>query len=143
MKKKMVIEIGVIIAIVMFIAIIFWAVRDRFWWRVYNVRVTCGEEELKNFNVYKHRNGDLLIIWRDGEKIGGLYIIKMKSGHVELPNSNQFYQFSSCLLTDNVPFEGVSMNSSKSDVAPSLEVKSNEVSFTALSGERVNLYFNL
>jgi hypothetical protein len=95
----------------------------------------------KNFDVYTHRDGDLLVIWRDDEKIRGLHIIKMKSGDVELPNSNQFYQFSSFLLTDNVLFEGVSMSSSKSDVAPSLEVKSNEVSFTALSGERVHLYF--
>jgi len=141
MKTKLIVEIGVIVAAVIFVAIASWAIRERYWWRIESVKVLSGEKELSNSSVYTHRGGDLLVFLRDDETEKGIYLIKIKTGEVELPNSNQFFQFTSFLLTRYVPPYGVSMDSPKSDVASSLEVKEKEVTFTALSGEKVHLYF--
>ncbi|GIU83219.1 MAG: hypothetical protein D6687_03140 [Acidobacteria bacterium] len=142
MKNKLIIEIGVIIAIVIFVAVIFWFVRERYWWRIDNVRILSGEKELKGSSVYTHKDGDLLVFLRDGETEKGIYLIKIKSGDIELAGSNQFILVSSSfLLTRYAPPYGVSMNSPKADAPPSLEIQGKEVSFTALSGERVCLYF--
>lgn len=140
-RMSVVIEIVTVVAIVAVVSLAFWFVRERYWWRVENARVVSEGRELKESRVYTHESGDLLVFLRDGQVKKGIYLIRLKSCDVENPNSNDFYLFSSFLLSRFAPLSGVSMNSAKSDVPPMLEVKDKEVSFTALSGQRIYVYF--
>lgn len=105
------------------------------WWKKCgDVVVTHNGRPGSNVNVYRSRDGSVLVHLKQGE---GLYVIHPESREIGIPNRSSFFILPGYAYSKNVPPLTAPMG--KAEVDPQLRIEGNYIEFNSINNDRVRV----
>jgi hypothetical protein len=105
------------------------------WWKKRNdVVVTRREQPVSTANVYRSRDGSVLVHLRHDD---AMYVICSESREMGMPNRSAFFILPGYAFSRNAPPHLVPME--KAEVAPQLVIKQESIEFNSANNGRIRV----
>src|SRR5215470_6340389 len=105
------------------------------WWRKRgNIVVTHNGQPVSNVNVYRSRDGSLLVHLEQGEE---MYVIRPENREIGMPNRSDFFILPGYAFSRNAPPLLVPMG--KAEIDPRLVIERESIEFSVRDNDRVRV----
>jgi len=136
---KVITAIIAVFIVIVVVAILFWT--STHWWReVGSAEVSHNGKALRNANIYRGQNDDILIRLNQAPDENSAYIFYRSENLIGIPNANQFIYLPMYAFSIDVPPPVVISNDRvKMETNMNVVVSDNVIEFTTLNGGRVKI----
>jgi hypothetical protein len=107
---------------------------DRWWKKCGDVVVTQNGQSVSNVNVYRSRDGSMLVYMKQGEE---MYVIRPENREVGVPNRSNFFILPGYAFSRNAP--PLLAPIGKAEINPQMVVERESIEFSSIDNGRIHV----